>query len=300
MTYTTALAAPPRFQWEASSGTFNASQSNNCGPTCMAFIAGFYRDRSYGIEAVRRLIVPCCAPVDITDQRDMLFRVGVPAEVYNISSLSALKAILSSGRRPIGMRLYMARVPYVYRGHPFTGWHEVVAIANGTRDGVSGVWIMDPNFSPPGGTRPDPMHGHRFYPDWLVKSAFIDHPPAYGVIPVAAKKIVAPPPPAPAPPPVAQAVADGDPYPMRFRRITASNGRFESYTLRPGAPVRKGALVSSGTWTTVAKETPFSAFGRIPKADLPSAEQKWGDVLLGVWYSVNGDHIGYVKTFDVK
>lgn len=189
MTYTTALAAPPRFQWESSSGTFSASQSNNCGPTCMAFIAGFYRDRSYGIEALRRLVVGCCVPTDITAQRDMLYRVGVPAEVYNVASLAALKQILSSGRRPTGLRIYMGRVPYTYRGHSFTGWHEVVAIANGTRNGVSGIWINDPNFSPPGGIRPDPMHGHRFYPDWVINSAFIQPKPAYAIVPVAAKKV---------------------------------------------------------------------------------------------------------------
>lgn len=185
MAYNYALDAPPRFQWEANSGTANASQSTNCGPTCQTMIAGYYRNTAnYGIEATRRLIMRCCIPCDITKQRDMLTARGVPAQIYRVASISALKSLISTGRRPIGLRMLMSRVPPSIRGHSFTGWHEVVAIANGFKNGISGVWINDPNFSPAGGHRPDPYRGHRFYPDSTLNYAFIGSQPAYAVMPI--------------------------------------------------------------------------------------------------------------------
>lgn len=188
MGYAIAMDAPPRFQWEANSGSFYASQSYNCGPTCMTFIAGFYRNySSYGIEATRRLVASCCIPTDITWQRDMLSKRGVPAQIYRVASISALKSLIGTGRRPIGIRIYMGRVPLSIRGHAFTGWHELALIANGFKNSVSGVWTDDPNFSPEGGHRPDPARGHRFYPDSTLNYAFIGLQPAYAVIPISAK-----------------------------------------------------------------------------------------------------------------
>lgn len=188
MAYNYALDAPPRFQWEASSGTVNQSQSTNCGPTCQTASAGYYRNTaSYGIEATRRLIMRCCVPCDITAQRDMLSARGVPAMIYRVASMSALKSLIAGGRRPITIRIYMGRVPLSIRGHLFTGWHALLLLTNGTKNGVSGVWVNDPNFSPPGGHRPDPARGHRFYPDSTLNYAFIGAQPAYAIIPIHAK-----------------------------------------------------------------------------------------------------------------
>lgn len=295
-----ALDATPRFQWETNSGTTDASQKFNCGATCMAFILGYYKNYLPGIEALRRSVTSCCAPIDITDQRDMLTLHGVPAQIYRVATLANLKSLISTGRRPVGLRVYMAYVPYTYRGHTFTEWHEITAIANTSVGGTSGIVMNDPNFSPPGGYRPDPQKGHRFYPDWVVQQAFINHQPAYAVLPIE-PKYIPPPPPPPAPAPAPSTVrADGDPYPMRFRRITTGNDRFVARTIRSGKPIRTGALVTSTTMLTTKEDTAFSVFGYIPKADLPLAEQKYGDVFMGAVYHSNGDHIGYVKAVDLR
>ncbi len=293
--YTSALQAPPRFQWEASSAP---SAPANCGPTGVAFIAGFYHDATYGIEWVRRLVAPCCRPTYLYEQADMLTRLGIPASLVNVTSLSQLRSLVTGGKRPVILAMQMSRVPVAVRGHTFTGAHTVVCLTTGTKAGVKGFWISDPNFSPPGGIRPDPDHGHRFYSEADMQWAFIYNSQHWAIVPNK-PKYIPPPKPAPAPAPTDDR-ADGDPYPMRYRRITASNDRFAVYELKKGAPIRKGVRTTSGSYGSTAKDGVFfSAWGYIEKADLPAAEQKWGDVLLGNWYAVNGDHTGYVKTFDV-
>ena len=80
----------------------------------------------------------------------------------------------------------MGRVPASYRDHPFTGWHAVVVMAAP----AGGFWINDPNFSPPGGHRPDPDRGKKWWPDWVMKYAFIDNPAQHTVVAPNAPKVV--------------------------------------------------------------------------------------------------------------
>jgi hypothetical protein len=224
----------------------------------------------------------------------MLNRRGVPAVIYDITSLKQLHTITDTGTRPVILALYMARVPASVRGHSFTGWHAVVV-----RKGVTGgFWVTDPNFSPPGGVRPDPTGGKRWYSDAVIQSAFLDNDQHYAIVPNAAKYI--PPPPPTTHEPTAIDLADGDPFPMRIRRISDNNDRFVVRKIKAGKPVRKGRLVTNSAWSTTTKETPFSIFARIPKADMPLSEQKYGDVFIGLWYHENGDHLGYVKAVDLK
>jgi hypothetical protein len=189
--------------------------------------------------------------------------------------------------------MLMSRVPASVRGHDFKFWHAIVCRQGGTHNGVRGFWMNDPNFSAPGGYRTDPTGGKRFYSDAVIQSAFLDYYQHWAIAPNAAKYI--PPPP---PPPAQKLLADGDPYPMRYRRISPDNDRFQVLQVRAGKPVRAGATTASSTYTTVSKNTPFSSFGYIPKADLPLAEQKYGNVYIGSWYHVNGDHLGYLKQVD--
>lgn len=180
--YTSALASPPRFQWEPNSAP---SQAYNCGPTCVTQIAEFYKDRWFSIEETRRLITSCCHATTYSQQRDMLNRRGVPAVIYNITSLRQLHTITDTGTRPVILALYMARVPASVRGHSFTGWHAVVV-----RKGVTGgFWVTDPNFSPPGGLRPDPTGGKRWYSDAVIQSAFLNNYQHYAIVPTSNKYV---------------------------------------------------------------------------------------------------------------
>lgn len=185
------LKAKKRFQWEANSGTPEHSQSNNCGPTCASMIAGFYNDNHPGIERTRTNAgVPCCRGTTYHEQERMFENRKVGATVVNITSLSQLRDITKNHRRPVTLAVQMGRIPAAYRGHPFEGWHAIVCMAPGTHNGEDGFWINDPNFSPPGGVRPDPSHGKRFYPNWVLQQGFINNSQHWAIVPNKSKKIM--------------------------------------------------------------------------------------------------------------
>jgi hypothetical protein len=185
--YTSPYSSPARYQWEANSAP---SQSYNCGPTCVTKIAQFYRDTWYGIQATRRLAVSQdYRGTSANEQATMLSKRGVAATVYRITSLAQLKSLLGSGRRPVLIGFLMSTIPAVYRDHPFLGWHAVTLLANAIAGGTSGIWVNDPNFSPPGGIRPDPDGGRKFYPDWVIANSINATSGVYAVVPNAAKTI---------------------------------------------------------------------------------------------------------------
>lgn len=203
MTYAIALQAPNRQQWEPSS---QYSQSWNCGPTCVSFIAGFYRDSHPAIEYNRRLIAgmgpyygvgatpgsptygcPARTPTNAQQQSDMLTKRGVPNTARQIDGVAQLHGLVDSGRRPTLIGIEMSRVPASVRGHSFTGWHAVVAIAGATVGGVRGFWVMDPNF--PAGA----SESRRFYSDAVMQSAWANNTPRWCVVPNDAKPTAAPP-----------------------------------------------------------------------------------------------------------
>lgn len=177
-----------RYQWEANSAP---SQAFNCGPTCATFIAGYHKEAWYGIEATRRLVTGAGTPTTAWQQRDMLAKRGVPAQVRVIDSLATLHALVDSGRRPIIIGVQMSRVPSTVRDHPFTGWHALVVLSGGYLNGVRGFWVLDPNFSPPGGIRPDPDGGRKWYSDAVMQSAYINNTPRYAVVSDSAKPLPA-------------------------------------------------------------------------------------------------------------
>lgn len=202
--YEEATTAIKRFQWEESS---KYSQANNCGPTCVTFIAGFYKDVSgYGIETTRRLITgmgpynvngavvygaPQDTPTQPWQQRDMLIKRGVPAEARAITNMAQLRDIVRGGQHPVLVGLLMSQVPDAIKDHTFDGWHAVVIMDVATKDGVLGFWVMDPNFHPrKDGYRIDPDHGRKFYPAWVIQKAMFDaNPNSWGVVPLSRKRV---------------------------------------------------------------------------------------------------------------
>jgi hypothetical protein len=218
--YQTALDAPPRFQFEVSSGTLNASQRFNCGPTVMSFIAGYYRNYTYSIEATRKLVTGCCQVTTYSQQALMLARRGVPASVTVLSSIAQMRTLLADGRRPYGIGVYMARVPYSVRDHSFTGWHEIAVLSTAVRSGVLGFIVNDPNFSPIGGYRSDPDRGHKFYSEAVMQNAFLNYGTPVAVLPNVPKAVVASTP----VPPITSAPMEG--FPVRFLATPGKKGVF--------------------------------------------------------------------------
>jgi len=166
--YTDASLSPARYQWEANSAP---SQSANCGPACVTKIAQFYKDTYYEIEATRKLGAPPLVATTAAQQLVMLIKRGVPASLRSVKTLNELHGLVDLGRRPSIIGVVMSRVPPVFRDHAFPDMHALCVTAGETRNGVRGFWINDPNFSPPGGIRPDPDGGRKWYPDSILQAA---------------------------------------------------------------------------------------------------------------------------------
>ncbi len=258
MAYSHATQVPSRTQWESSS---QYSQSWNCGPTCASFITDFYKNTHSAIEYKRKLLAgmgpynvtgvgtiygcPPQTPTTGWQQADMLDRSGVPSTVRGLDSVAQLHGLVDSGRRPIILGIFMARVPLVNRGHSFTGWHAVVVISGAVVNGMRGFWLNDPNF-PAGSTA-----ARRFYSDSLMQSAWANYSPRISVVPDAAKVVTLP------PPPTTIQRADYGAASMRFRE------RNQDMVLKAGKPIRNGASVSASTLTTVTADTALHIVGEM-------------------------------------
>jgi hypothetical protein len=197
MTYTHVDQTPSVYQWDPSSRLPLPDWGNagaNCGPTCVTWVANFYRNASFGINATRTLSgAPNYVGTSIAQQRTMLAKRGVPCYAAQ-PSVTQMRDLVASGRRPIIVGLYMARVPSAMRGHPFTGMHSVVLRKTRTLNGVRGFDVLDPNFSKKTG-RIDPTNGHRFYSEAVVAWAFYEatiRGRSWALIPTNPKAVTAP------------------------------------------------------------------------------------------------------------
>lgn len=187
---------PPRFQFEASSGSLYLSQVYNCGPTGAAQQVDYYMGRpgTTKIEALRAAAgVPRGVPTSAWQQAQMLNVMGVPAKVVEVQTIDQLDRMLGYGDRPIGIGVLMSRLRASTRGHTFTGWHRLTLLRRSRRK-VNGIWrrgyiYTDPNFRPPGsGYREDPMKGLRFINRRELERAFVDYSPAYAIVPLERKR----------------------------------------------------------------------------------------------------------------
>lgn len=181
------LELPSRYQFDDTSGTLANSKKFNCCPAVMTAIAQYMNDAGrLGIEATRTIAgVSQGRPATYVEAQLMLAKRGVRADLAVIDTLAELQALVRKGRRPVGLGIRMSRVPPSVRGHSFLDWHMVACRGVVTRaDGTEiGFDVMDPNFSPPGGPRPDPLGGHRFYSNTVMKFAFIDDERRLAVVP---------------------------------------------------------------------------------------------------------------------
>ena len=276
------------YQWDPSSGTYWASQSNNCGPTCVTKIAQFYRDQEFGIENTRRIIMGCCVPTTGSQQAAMLSARGVPATAVWIDSLAQLDELLGEdGTRPVVIGVQMLRVPAWIRDHPFLGWHAIVVMDKARlKDGSVGYWINDPNFHPPGsGFREDPDRGKKFYPRNVMQYAFIDNWIRWAVVPNNNKKVF-----------VNEKVV-GDPTRMDKRFVPELGKKI---TLKANKPIRTGTSLRSPVLKRFTNAHTIRLLGRIKQEDMDAVSRPYGPCWVGAIRRSDGKAIlGYMMDADV-
>lgn len=287
MVYKDAADCPGRFQWDETSGSFFASQSNNCGPTSVTKIADFYKDTRFSIENTRRSSVGCCVPTTCSQQALMLSRRNVPAKAMWIDNKFQLDDLIGwSGRRPIVIGIQMSRVPTYIKDHPFDGWHAVTVMKRVERNGVKGYLVNDPNFSPPGGYRPDPDHGKKFYPEWAMDYAYLQNYIRWSVVPLNAKYI-----------PSTDHYAEGDPAEMGKLFV---NEIGHEVTIKAFKPIRDGYTTKDKVLKRTGSRATHRVIGKIPKHSVSDYEQQFGAVWLIETFAGNGmTRIGYVKSIDL-
>lgn len=171
-----AVHTPVHYQWDRDSRLPSpdpGSAPNNCGPTSVTNIAHYYRDKPFGIYSTRLLAVanPYRA-TSIGEQKAMLETRGVPA-IISQPSVAAIRGFAARRNHPVLIGMLMSQVPAAVRGHPFTGWHAVEILETASVANAQGVLVRDPNFSTITG-RTDPTNGKRFYPNWVIQSAFVN------------------------------------------------------------------------------------------------------------------------------
>ena len=190
-----ALDYEPRYQWESSSGTFYCSQCYNCGPTGSTQQSDAYRGRKgarkFLIERTRTGAgVAPCRPTDVNEQVRMLEWHRIPASAVQIDTIRQLNLLLGDGyRRPVGIGVLMSRMTAATRGHSFLGWHRITILGRKRkfswkkRRWINGYLYTDPNFSPPGGARPDPKKGRRWISQAALRYAYIMNTPRWAIVP---------------------------------------------------------------------------------------------------------------------
>lgn len=284
--YTDASLSTPRYQWDQSSGSFWASQQVNCGPTSVTKIADFYKDKHFAIEATRRLAVGCCIATNCTQQAIMMTERGTPAIAMWIDTMGELDYLVGwDGKRPIVVGIEMIRVPYYIKDHVFNGWHAVAVLKRVERNGIEGYLINDPNFSLPGGNRPDPDHGKKFYPRWVMDYAFIQNSIRWGVVPNKAKYIE----------PTTHRII-GDPADMG-KLFKSELGHY--IKIKGNKPIRAGYTTKDRVLRETGSQTKKALVGRIEKSDLPENEKQFGPVfIINLGVSQDKFRHGYVKGVD--
>lgn len=293
MVATSAVKTRPRWQWESDSTSSPPPDPGNapwnCGPTAIAKILEFYKDRAYNVNGVRRAAgVPDRAPTNVADQARMATLLGVPCTVQRLT-VTELKNLIRGGRRPVLVGMEMGRIPAAIRGHSFLGAHAVAMLDVNSRGDFIG---NDPNFSPRTG-RTDPTNGKRVYPASVVAYA-MSSPLTQNlcVVPKAAKKI---PTVVTAPPAAIETKVGG--LPMTFY----ANRKGAKASIKKGKPRRSGASIGSHNYGNTTRDEPMTIWGwKTDGEDLT----KYGLPGKGLWYFgpqyINGkDRVVYVPYCDL-
>lgn len=234
MVATHILQRPAQFQWESTN-----CRSSNCRPTCAAMIAGFYKDRIFTPDTMRRLMgYSKCGPTNAPSSVQGLKAAGVPSTWGQLYP-AELKAKLRQNI-PVDIAVLYGKIPRDRRyiqDMGFYGSHSVVACKILYKNGVPGLAIRDPDRWGTGEV------DYVWWPDsiWIPAHAALQY---VSVWPLSTKVIPVTP---PASDPYADGIFEGDDnvkivlkaedwYPTRNAITGASNGVFRSVPKR-SAPV---------------------------------------------------------------
>jgi hypothetical protein len=192
------------------------------------------------------------------------------------------------GIRPIIIGVEMSRVPVGVRDHPFLGWHAIVILCRAKKvfNGVpvEGYWVSDPNFSPPGGYRPDPDQGKKFYARSVMQYAYINNWVRWAVVPNKVKRVFV------------NSVAAGDPALEQDRFVTELGKKI---TVRANKPFRTGSSIQSPTIKRFDKQHTLQLVGRIRQEDMDQSDRQYGPCWFGPLYRSDGKSVlAYVMDVD--
>jgi hypothetical protein len=164
--YTSPLQSNSELQWDSDS---YPNQPYNCGPSSVEKVANFYKNFiHYGIEKTRDLgSSRNKTGTNLTEQKAMLTKRGISCDAKQLDA-AAIKKELSSGRKPLILWLKMSYIPTSVKGNTFQNGHAVAALANGVVNGVTGIWVNEPNQKRTSST----YKANRFFADkyWIPAS----------------------------------------------------------------------------------------------------------------------------------
>lgn len=139
----------------------------NCGPTTVTNSLKFQTGRDWPINETRRLATPVNGTGTNLAQRKIMFgKRGVPAEILHLSYADMKKRL--DGTRTFDLPLLMSKIPLSVRRRPFAGSHSVEALCNAVVNGVSGVYVNNPDYH----RARDFEYSRTFIPDQYLKAAY--------------------------------------------------------------------------------------------------------------------------------
>lgn len=138
----------------------------NCGPTTVTNVIRYQKGVDYPINATRRLATSSYhTGTNLSERKVMFEKRGVAASIHHLA-YSDMKRRLD-GTRTIELPVLMSEIPLSVRGRPFPGSHSVEALCNAVVNGVSGVYINNPDFHEERHER-----SRYFIPDRYLKQAY--------------------------------------------------------------------------------------------------------------------------------
>jgi len=169
------LQRPAQFQWDRDSAPCSAT---NCNATCVAMIAGFYRDTHIAPTLARRRMQGgsnSCGGTSNVEAVRGLGSFGVPS-TSALLTMSQVKTKVEA-RIPVIISVNYAKIPNLrayQTDFNFNGMHAVLAcdaaVAKDHRGRlVPGIWVRDPDHASP--ARPE-RPTKTFWPDWVWGPAF--------------------------------------------------------------------------------------------------------------------------------
>lgn len=169
------LQRPAQFQWDSDSAP---CKPTNCNATCVAMIAGFYKDTHISPTLARRRMQGgsnVCGGTSNNEAVRGLGTFGIPSA----TALLTMKQVKGKveARIPTIISVNYGKIPNIrayQTDFNFNGMHAVLAVDAGyAKDHrgrtVPGIWVRDPDHASP--ARPE-RPAKTFWPDWVWGPAF--------------------------------------------------------------------------------------------------------------------------------